>query len=242
MSRLSYLTGSSFISSIVAIAALNLPALALQYNPPNRGAPSNTWNAGSRSGACGDLTAVQPTQTNWGETLRARPSFGIYVSEPATKLTFELRDERSQDLIHRVTFDQISGPGISFYTLPDTAPPLEPDQYYRWQVSLECAQFSTDNVQYTGDRQSGGMVVRRTVSDELHTQLQATTSDQIPERLAANGLWYDAVHTLLLQSEDQTDAWQRLLAHPMVQLNDLMEATLIDCCLAADCPAPSETL
>lgn len=249
MSRLSYLAQKSLISSVVALTTLTLglPVLALQYNPPNRGAPSNTWNAGSRGG-CIDLTAVQPNQTNWGETLMAHPTFGIYVSEPATNLTFELRDERSKEILHRATFDQVEGPGISLYTLPDTAPALEPNQYYRWRVNLDCAQFSTDNIQYTGGKESGGMIVRRETSDELQTRLETTADDEKPALFAANGLWYDMVHSLLMQqvhsSETQqwTDSWQNLLAHPMVQLNNLVEATLVDCCLAVDCSelSPSE--
>ncbi|MBE9065662.1 DUF928 domain-containing protein [Leptolyngbya cf. ectocarpi LEGE 11479] len=248
MSRLSYLAQKSLISSVLvsSVAALTtlsvgLPVLALQYNPPNRGAPSNTWNAGSRGG-CIDLTAVQPTQTNWGETLMAHPTFGIYVSEPATNLTFELRDERSKEILHRVTFDQIDGPGISLYTLPDTAPALEPDQYYRWRVSLDCAQFNTDKIQYTGGKESGGMIVRRALSDELQTHLETMADAEKPALFATQGLWYDMVHTLLMQpshqaeTEQWTDSWQSLLAHPMVQLHNLMEATLVDCCLAVDCP------
>lgn len=227
---------------------MGLPVLALQYNPPNRGAPSSTWNAGSR-GSCIDLTAVQPTQTNWGETLMARPTFGLYVSKPATNLTFELRDEQSQEILHRATFDQVAGPGISLYTLPDTVPALEPNQYYRWQVSLDCAQFNTDEIKYTGGKESGGMIVRRVASDELQTRLETTADDEKPALFATNGLWYDTVYALLMQQshpsepEQWTDAWQDLLAHPMVQLNNLMEATLVECCLAVDClgSSPSET-
>ena len=177
-------------------------------------------------------------QTNWGETLRSHPTFGIYVSEPATNLTFELRDERSQEILHRVTFDEVKGPGISLYTLPDTLPSLEPGQYYRWQVSLECEQFNTANVQYTGDRQSGGMVVRRIVSDELQHSLETATEDEKPALFATNGVWYDMVHTLLVQQfhqpEQWTNAWQSLLGHPMVELNDLTGTTLVDCCLTVD--------
>ncbi|MEM6255230.1 MAG: DUF928 domain-containing protein [Cyanobacteria bacterium P01_D01_bin.156] len=238
MSRLSYSFLKAFISSVAAMGTvLSLPGLALQYNPPNRGAPSSTWDAGSRTGPCGNLTAVQPTQTNWGETLQARPSFGIYVSDPVTNLTFELRDERSQQILHQVTFEQVDGPGISFYTLPETAPALQVNQYYRWQISLECEQFSTANITYTGSRQADGIIFRRRASDELQTALADTPDAEKPDLLATNGLWYDMVHSLLLQqqSEQWTEAWQTVLAHPMVQLNNLMEATLVDCCLSVDC-------
>ncbi|MEA5463741.1 DUF928 domain-containing protein [Leptothoe sp. PORK10 BA2] len=244
MSRLSYLTNKYLISSVTALITalsalltMGLPGLALQYNPPNRGAPSNTWDAGSRTGPCGDLTAVQPTETNWGETLRSHPTFGIYVSEPATNLTFELKHEGSQEILHRVTFEQLDGPGMSLYTLPDSAPALEPDQHYRWQVSLECEQFNTVHIQYNDSRAAGGMIIRRVASDELQAHLATTTDADKPALLGANGFWYDMVHTLLIQqvqqpeTEQWTDAWQRVLLHPMVQLNTLMEATVVDACL-----------
>lgn len=246
MSRLSYCISALLISPISALS-LGLPSLALQYNPPNRGAPGYTRNAGSRTGPCGDLTAVQPTQTNWGETLVERPTFGIYVAEPTTDLTFELKDERSQEILHRATFDHVAGPGISLYTLPDTAPALEPNQFYRWQVSLECEQFNSEHIQYTGSKTAGGMIVRRLASDPLPTTLATATADEKPALLASHGLWYDAVHALLLQSlehpetETWTDAWQTLIAHPMVQLNHLTEAVPIDCCLAAACPETADT-
>lgn len=242
MFRLSYLTHKVLINLVVPISAVltaEIPSLALQYIPPNRGAPSSTWDAGSRTGPCGNLTAVQPTQTNWGETLEEHPTFGIYVSEPATNLTFELRDEQSQEVLHQVTFDEVKGPGISLYTLPETAPALETNRYYRWQISLECEQFSTANIQYTDSRQADGVIFRRVASDELQTALASTPDDERPELLATNGLWYDMIYALLQNQSSETDqwteAWQRVLEHPMVQLNNLMEATLVDSCLLAKC-------
>lgn len=245
MSRLSYLVSALLLSPITVLAT-GLPGIALQYNPPNRGAPGSTWNAGSRTGPCGDLTAVQPTQTNWGETLEERPTFGIYVSEPAADVTFELRDERSQEIIHTATFEQMDGPGISLYTLPDSAPALTAGQYYRWQVSLDCAQFNTAIIQYTGTREDGGIIMRQAISEELQTQLATVTDADKPALLASHGLWYDMVHALMVQRMEKTDretrttewsnGWQTLVTHPMVQLTNLMDAVPIDCCLTADCP------
>ncbi|MFG6096284.1 DUF928 domain-containing protein [Leptothoe sp. ISB3NOV94-8A] len=232
----------SLFTPAMGQSALQPELTAVNYNPPNRGAPSHTRNALSRAGLCGDLTAVQPTQTNWGETLAARPTFGIYVNAPATHLTFELKDESSGEILHQANFEQIAGPGISLYTLPDTAPALEVNRPYRWQVSLECEQFSTVQVPQRGMRTSDGMIVRRAPGDELQTALAATSNNEKPSLLAANGLWYDTVDALLTwrltfpETDTWTAQWQSLLTHPMVQLDHLMEATPIDCCLAADCP------
>lgn len=242
MSRLSYSIGQSLMGLFVTVQTMltiALPGLALKYNPPNRGAPANTRDAGSRNGGtCGNLTAVQPSQTNWGETLMGHPTFGIYVSEPVTNLMFELRDERSQAILHTATFAQVNGPGISLYTLPDSAPALEPNHYYRWRVSLECEQFNTAHIQYTDTREAGGMIMRRVASDELQANLATTTDTDTPALLAANGLWYDMIQALLTKqsadTEQWTDAWQTLLVHPMVNLNNLMEATLIECCLVSE--------
>ncbi len=266
MSRLSYLMSALFISPLTVLG-MGQPGLtqalaqsqllvALQYNPPNRGAPGSTWNAGSRTGPCGDLTAVQPTKTNWGETLKSHPTFGIYVAEPATNLIFELRNERSQEIVHSVTFAQVTGPGISLYTLPDSVPALEPNQYYRWQVSLDCEQFNTANIQYDGDKQVGGMVMRQLANDELQAQLATVPDTDKPALLAAHGLWYDMVHVLMVQHLEQSTTetetvepwmetwknnWQAIVSHPMVQLTNLMDAVPIDCCLAADCPSATSS-
>ncbi|MEO1399855.1 MAG: DUF928 domain-containing protein [Cyanobacteria bacterium J06635_1] len=205
--------------------------VALRYNPPNRGAPSLTRNAGSRTGLCSDMTALQPTQTNWGETLDARPTFGIYVAEPVSSLTFELKDILSNEIVHRTTFETINGPGISLYQLPDTAASLEPDRLYRWQISLDC--------ELTGKTdKADGVIMRRVASDELQAALDATPESDMPTLLAEHGLWYDAVKTLLRQrlnqSENETLAadWQQLMQHPVVQLDNLLEAEPIECCLA----------
>ncbi|MEM9162614.1 MAG: DUF928 domain-containing protein [Cyanobacteria bacterium P01_F01_bin.4] len=197
------------------------PLVALRYNPPNRGAPSLTRNAGSRTGLCSDMTALQPTQTNWGETLDVRPTFGIYVAEPVSSLTFELKDILSNEIVHRTTFETIEGPGISLYQLPDTAASLEPDRLYRWQISLDC--------ELTGKTdKADGVIMRRVASDELQAALDATPEADMPTLLAEHGLWYDAVKTLLMQrlrqSENETlvTDWQQLMQHPVVQLDNLL--------------------
>ena len=225
------------------------PGLAsVQYDPPNRGAPSETRNALSRAGLCGNLTAIQPTQTNWGETLREHPTFAIYVDAPATNVTFQLEDKMTGETLHQTIFDQVTGPGISLYTLPKTAPALETNRQYRWQVSLDCEQFSTPQIPQRGTRASDGTIVRRPLSDEIQTALATTADNEKPAWFAANGLWYDTVQALLTwqltypDTETWVDQWQGLLAHPMVQLDELMEATPIDCCLTADCPtSPADT-
>ncbi|MEM8612695.1 MAG: DUF928 domain-containing protein [Cyanobacteria bacterium P01_H01_bin.105] len=256
MARLLYITRLLSMFA-VPIAALSLftPAMgqsalqpelaAVQYNPPNRGAPSETRNALSRAGLCGNLTAIQPSQTNWGETIRERPTFAIYVDESAKNLTFELEDKMTGETLHNVIFDQVTGPGISLYTLPDTAPALEIDHQYRWQVSLECEQFSTPQTPQRGTKASDGTIVRRTLSNELQTALATTADNEKPALLAANGLWYDTVQTLLAwqltypDTETWVEQWQGLLKHPMVQLHDLLESAPVDCCLAANCPTAS---
>ncbi|MEM9904316.1 MAG: DUF928 domain-containing protein [Cyanobacteria bacterium P01_D01_bin.44] len=225
--------------------------VALRYNPPNRGAPSLTRNAGSRTGLCSDMTALQPTQTNWGETLEARPTFGIYVAEPVSSLTFELKDILSGEIIHSTTFETIEGPGVSLYQLPETAPPIEPDRLYRWQISLYC--------ELTGKTdKADGVIMRRMASDEFQAALETTPEADMPTLLAENGLWYDTVKTLLMQRlsqpEDETlmTAWQALMQHPVVQLDNLLEAEPLECCLAyvpsntsadapTDTPPPTDT-
>lgn len=245
MSRLSCFAKTFLISSITACSTLfsmGLQALALEYNPPNRGAPPNTRDAGRREGFCGDLTAVQPAGTNWGATLLERPTFGLYVAEPAKNLTFTLKDESSDEVLYTAELGDLEGPGISLYTLPDDAPALELDQWYRWEVSLECEQFETELTPNQSIKQVGGVIVRQ-ADDELQTALANTTAAERPNLLAINGIWYDAVHTLMVQwmqqpdSETWQNAWQTLIEHPAVLLlEDLQDTMPIISCQIADVP------
>ena len=206
-------------------APMHLLTLA-PYNPPNRGAPGRTRDAGSRS--CG-LVALVPTQTHWGETLEAHPTLWFYLASPTETMTFELRDETTGEILSKAEFAATNGPGIGSYRLPATAPDLEPDRIYRWQLTLDCAHTDSDPT-------VNSIVVRREADPDLAAQLPIASPEARVDLLATHGLWYDTLTELAQlrinnpQNPDLASAWVDLLEQPVVALDDLVEMPLIPCC------------
>ncbi len=196
------------------------------YNPPNRGAPGRTRDAGSRS--CG-LVALVPTQTHWGETLEPHPTFWFYVANPAERMVFELRDEMTGESVFTTEFAALAGPGIGSFALPKTAPALESDRLYRWQLTLDCPHTDSDPT-------VNSIVVRRQADPELAAKLQTALPTERVDLLATHGLWYDTLTDLAQlrtsdpQNPEYAEAWADLLQHPIVGLDDMVEIPLIPCC------------
>lgn len=196
------------------------------YNPPNRGAPGRTRDAGSRS--CG-LVALVPTQTHWGETLEPHPTFWFYVANPAERMIFDLRDEMTGESVFTTEFAALAGPGIGSYVLPDEALALESDRLYRWQLTLDCPRTDSDPT-------VNSIVVRREVDPELTEQLDNALPEERINLLATHGLWYDTLTDLAQlrasdpQNPELETAWVELLQHPVVALDDMVEMPLIPCC------------
>lgn len=201
------------------------------YNPPNRGAPGETQDAGSRP-ACPTseipFTAIAPA-TNWGETIASHPTFWLYLPYAASSVELTLSEEGQQQTVYRTSFETAAA-GIGQFTLPDDAPALEPDRLYRWQFTFVCDAETQSHFQVTG------IVVRRSPTAQLVQQLQTASPKEQIVLLAAEGFWYDALDQLnqlrRLNPTDETleSSWESLLQHPVVGLEDLLSAPLTECC------------
>ena len=142
------------VTGLTAIAwsLLTLIALAgaVSYNPPNRGAPgrsSTVRDAGSRG--CG-LIALEPTLTHWGETLEPQPTFWVFISEADRTVDLTLTHETTDAVLYTATYSAMPAAGISHLPAPADAPPLAPDQPYRWTLSIDCPDESGTNPATTG--------------------------------------------------------------------------------------------
>lgn len=206
-----------------------------QYQPPNRGAPGRTQDAGSRP-LCPKVekpfTALSPS-TNWGETLEAHPTFWLYIPENTHSVRLILRDEPTQSELYRTTFPLTAQKGIGRFSLPTEAPPLDVDRLYNWQFDLICDAENSSRFRV------GGIVVRREPSEGLKNQIQSAPLSDRVNVLAAEGLWFDAVTALAqlrLASPQETTlqaGWENLLHHADVGLNQFSEDTLLSCCKEA---------
>ncbi|MEM6518683.1 MAG: DUF928 domain-containing protein [Cyanobacteria bacterium P01_D01_bin.71] len=235
--RLGTLTALAW--GLLALAAI---ASSVPYNPPNRGAPgrsSTVRDAGSRG--CG-IIALEPTQTHWGETLQPQPTFWVFLLEADRTVQLTVAAEGSEDIAYTATYAEIPQVGVSRLSPPEDVPALEPDVPYRWTLSVDCPDESGE------DPATTGIVVRRSPSEEFTQQLDAAdTADRIA-LLASYGLWYDALTEIgdwRLQ-DPQSDtaflAWASLLEHDTVQLHDVVNQPLTECCQLGETPAESDEL
>lgn len=210
--------GPRFLPQAVANdpSVLNPELSLVTYNPPNRGAPGRTGDAATRR--CPGLIALQPSETNWGETIDTHPTFWVYLSDAAESVTLTLSDEYSEQVIYETTFVPAAGEGIGRYTLPYNAPSLALDTLYRWQMTINCP---------TADRSPrvDGVIMRRAISEALQAELnEAAPRDRIV-LLSADGLWYNALDELaelrLADSFDEALAadWANLLEYVQPLVN-----------------------
>ena len=216
--------------ALVAIA--HSVTSSIPFNPPNRGAPgrsSTVRNAGSRGCDIG-ITTLQPTLTNWGETLQPQPTFWVFLAEADQTIELTLTPEGSDEILYTATYAAIPEVGISRLPAPEDAPALEPDVPYRWTLAIDCPEASGDAPTTTG------IVVRRSPSDELTQQLDTADIEERITLLASQGFWYDtltAIGDWRRQdplSETAFQNWASLLEHDIVQLDDVIEQPLTDCC------------
>jgi hypothetical protein len=178
------------------------------------------------------LTALIP-QINLGLTTKEYPTFWFYVPYSTTEIAqaeLMLLDENQQPILEKPMTIQLSQtPGIVGIKLPATAKPLAVGQKYRWYFELECDAENPSN-----NPGVNGWVKRVTPSSELVTQLENYSTQQSYLVYAENGIWYDALTSLIkgrkdTSSEDSfSQDWADLLE--AVGLENLVKVNPIDCC------------
>lgn len=202
---------------------------SIPFNPPNRGAPGQTRDAGSRP-LCETpelpFTAIAPT-VNWGETTAQRPIFWLYLPYEAGDVELFLRDEQTQEEIFRHTFEVRDAGGIHPFSLPPEAPILEPDKLYNWQLDYVCNPDTGTKFRATG------LIVRRQPSEELAAAIATATPREQAMLYAEAGLWYDALakvaalHHQFSDDPQYAEDWASLLTHPIVELDDLVDVPIL---------------
>jgi hypothetical protein len=205
------------------------PLLSLNFEPPDRGAPGESRDAGSRP-LCEPpdkpFTAIAPAQ-NWGETTSQNPTFWLYIPYEAGDVDLYLRDEQTQEEVFRHTFEVTGGAGIHGFTLPASAPELEADKLYAWQLDFVCNPETGTKFRTTG------MITRRPLAYDLEAALAEANPQEQAALYAEAGLWYDALeivadlHQQYPDDQSIADDWASLLEHPSVGLDDLVNVPIV---------------
>ena len=225
----------------------SLVVQTFNFQPPDRGAPGNRADAGSRSPSkqpqeCSKpdkpMTALIP-RNNWGETLAAHPTFWLYLPTRPAAVELILRDEATEKVVYEVKFPVAQGPGIVSFPLPETAPPLEEGKAYRWMFNFFCspeAIGASDTSDIPIDLTVSGIVARIAPPARLVRQLEKASPAEKIALYAENGLWYETLTELAELRRTQprnaevADQWMGLLKHQAVKLENIAQEPILSCC------------
>ncbi len=163
-----------------------------KLNVENRGAPTLTAGAASRSGNSATLVAVQsPSQKTF--TAATAPTVFIYISNTnASEGIFVLKDENDND-IARMTVALPEQPGIVRIQLPETimSETLQVGKEYQWVFSPLSSNQSGINTTFIN-----GWIERIELSPTQVSRLENTDPLAAVDLYAEAELWQDALATL----------------------------------------------
>lgn len=237
------------VASFLGLLVFSWPTgiLAGPLNLPEQvGLPGRREGGGTR-GEClrgKMLTAIVP-KSNTGKTLSEYPTFFVYVpaslqswADTVKGAEFGIEDENGNEIYS----DVVTLPdnyGIVSVSIPSTpnAPKLEVGKNYTWYFHVICDwqnnPLDRSSIHYVESR-----IQRVEPSEELAIWLKEKSARDRVDMLAEKGMWYDMIATLAELRRDRPGdlllaaEWARLLRHDQVQLSDLAEEPLVNCCTA----------
>ncbi|MDX2244548.1 MAG: DUF928 domain-containing protein [Leptolyngbyaceae cyanobacterium bins.302] len=178
------------------------------------------------------LTALLPTTTGGGWTVKAHPTLWVYIPYSLTSdatIEFVLRDDQNREVYQTKRSGDGIVPGIIGLPLPsDKMAPLEIGKTYTWDFMVSCDKVIDRPAFVSGE-------VKRVAPDASLKQL--TKSPQERSTLYANNLlWYDAL-TIVGEALRQkpgnkllVDRWKSLLQLPSVGLDAIATESITPCC------------
>jgi hypothetical protein len=234
---------------------------AIQFNPPAALPPppivSDPGSGRSQGGAgrgCARnrpealLTPLVPLVSGsktvrWGLTTTDRPTFWLHTPnglKDGAMVVLVLQDGMNRTS-HRATF-QIppnTPPNVLSLPIPATAPPLQANTQYRWEIRLFCNSGDSSTLAEPSIDVpvifSGGI---QRITPSVQLQRQLTTAKTPLDRAiayAGNGIWYDALTNLgqQIQANPAGDraivrAWSDLLRQ--ADLAPAASSPIAPCC------------
>ena len=195
--------------------------------PEDSGQPRTNRAGGRRDQFCNNsmptpsLTLLLPP-TNQGLTTAAHPTFLAYLPQTSAKQAFLTLEDEDDNYLYHTIFELPAGAGIIGIPIPDTAPALEADKYYKISLAMICGQVLDPN-----DPVVEGWIKRV----ELDTQSRPSQeiSLELGAWYASNGIWFDTLQTLADLYEVEPDhaiaAWEALFRS--VNLDDMGAAVFL---------------
>jgi uncharacterized protein DUF928 len=159
------------------------------YKPPKGSVPGGRLKGGSR-GRSGELPVVQVLAPNHvGLTRHKQPILYWYISGLTSyPVEFTLVDSRTIAPILETRLKAPAEAGVQHIRLRDFGITLEPGVPYRWFVTLVIDPGAPSR-----DIVAGAIIERM---DYVESLIINAAGEEDPLRLAAAGLWYDAIRKL----------------------------------------------
>jgi len=185
------------------------------------------------------LTALVPETANqkkvWGLTTASHPEFLFYLSkfhgpeQPETTdlpIEFVLQDEQDRYIYKTRFVLPLQKGGVIRLPIPTTSEALKVGQRYTWTLFTHFNPNETNFV--------SGTIYRTRLSPQRQQQLQTAVPLKRLDLLVQEGLWFDAISTLVdlrqANPQDQTlmSKWSGLLDD--IDLNELATEPMLPCC------------
>lgn len=202
------------MSGCLSLNAIAHDHISISFQPPPEDEqPKQTEGAASRqtnrcaadsqlsqSTASQDLklTAIAP-QGNYGLTTLERPDLWIYLPETSAKqaiLTIRNEDKTPH---WQQSVELTEEAGVMGIKLAENAPALEIGSNYQWAVILVCNERPNPN----------DPVVTSWIKRVERSQSSSTSELEQISNYAREGIWYDALNTLISSKSSQAN-WQDL--------------------------------
>ncbi|EKQ70651.1 protein of unknown function DUF928 [Leptolyngbyaceae cyanobacterium JSC-12] len=190
--------------------------ISQSFKPPSRGTAPPTAGGATRGESClkgpKHLTSLVP-KDRLGLTYSGNPTFHWFVPKsPARTAKFLLLGNDDADVVYETTLSLPSESGIVSFTLPEDGPSLEVGQQYHWFLVVGCSQIDQG-----ANPSVEGWVERVSPETNILSQLKQATAAGRVKIYADNGIWHEAVTTLVtLRKTNPTDkallaGWSELL-------------------------------
>ncbi|MEG4343545.1 DUF928 domain-containing protein [Microcoleus sp. A003_D6] len=215
-----FILNLTFVGSIVLIAILNASQLAVvgQPTPNNVDGKPPTQSGGPRfvqprediderpptqpgrpvRGGCASisqlsLTALVP-KNKIGRTVSDYPTLFFYLPQTEAELAEFILEDQSGNQIYKQDLKISNLSGVIGVSIPanKNVPPLEVGKSYRWNFTVIC-----DSQDRSADLIESGTVRRVELSADIRSQLDAADPRQKTVIYAENGIWQDALSTLV---------------------------------------------
>jgi len=196
--------------AILGISCAILPSAATRYRPPqNIQRPEGRQGGATRSGCMTEQFAFEPIlpTSNYGQTIAAYPTIYWYLNHHKfswARIDLYASQNPAPEAVPQYSQTLKLSPEkpLNSFTFNEDSKALEVGQEYLWRVTLLCSALGADDDSADGSQVSiQGFITRTVISASFQDKIARTNHPY--DAYAEEGFWYDAIHDLALQRQEQ---------------------------------------